>query len=228
MNRIKELLNRKFLGLKGLYWLGIFVLGIGVYAWFMRSNIPSPTAEVTDEVSDTEVTGETGDVAFGEAVPSVPSGTVVVQQPVVDSSLANNAIQDNATWVTRGVQLLVGQGVSGSIAQTTLQTYLAGGQLSTVQRGYVDRVIKEFGIPPFNESTSQVTDTPAAAPVRYVRLDGAQGVIYRVESDGSLTPFSKETWSTYRMTPEGSKAQVTDLTGNALANARAAKKNPPV
>lgn len=227
MNKIKEILNRKFLGLKGLYWLGILVLGIGVYAYFMRGNIPSPNAPVDDEVSDTEL----DPVEYREATPNLPSGTVVVSPPAQDNSLANQGIQDNQTWIMRGVQILTGRGVSGSIAQTTLQTYLSGGQLSTVQRGYVDQIIKELGIPPFNESTSMVTDTPAAPPVaapRYVRLDGAQGVIYRMEADGSLTPFSKETWSTFRMTPEGAQAEVHDLTGNMLVSARSARKNPAI
>lgn len=231
MNRLKEFLNRKFLGLKGLYWLGIFVLGIGVYAYFMRSNVPDPAKPVTDEVSDTEVTGEYGETpGYNEATPSVPSGTVIVSPPAPSTDLPNSSITDNGQWIARGVQILLGRGVSGSVAQTTLQTYISGGQISTVQRGYVDQVIKELGIPPFNETTSSVSDTPntvAAAPV-YVRLDGAQGVIYRRETDGSLTPYSKETWSTYRMTAEGSKAQVIDLTGNTLANARAAKKNPMI
>lgn len=189
MGKVSAFLNRKVFGIKVLYLLAVAVVGLGIAAYVIK-----PKTDSADEVSDVDETttddeaAESGtEVSDAEYLyPDAPTGTVTVSPaPVELNGGENESIVDNASWLSRGVAFLVGNGLSGTVAQSALQTYLSGGSLSVSQKSYVDKVIAEYGLPPDG------TDSPAAKTVktravsRYVRpSNGADYFI--VYSDKTL------------------------------------------
>ena len=203
MNKFKELMGRKFLGLKGLYWLLILVVAFGVYAFLSKDEV-EPVVEdvpVTDEVSDTDAAGLAGtgaNAAFVSpyaALASGGGGTVVVQNSgsgAEGSTLANDSIRDNIEWTRRGVAFLTAKGIKATSAQTALSLYLTGGALSTTQEGWVNQVMSELGVPPYADEVTRVGDnvpTPVVtAPrslVRYVKKAG-HSYVFAQYSDNTV------------------------------------------
>ena len=188
MERVSAFLNRKVLGVKVLYLLAVAVIALAIVAFVMK-----PKADPADEVSDTDVTPDdgtdggvdyAGDGSEPQSWPATGSGTVTVMPPQADLiGNMNESILSNEEWLSRSVAYLVSKGVSGTIAQSALTTYLAGGQLSITQKNNVDDAIKEFGLPP--QGVDSVSATPNRRLVRYVKTPVAS-TIYAQYSDNTL------------------------------------------
>ena len=194
MNKFKTLMERKFLGIKGLYWLGIFVALIAAYAFFSKTTVSDVPDEVSDtdapgvdesglaEVSDTAMTASVGDPYSSLA--GAGGGTVIVAQaPPTGAAPSNTEIYDNVEWARKGVAFLTAKGVKGTAAQTAISAYLTGGALSQQQSGWIDQLIAEYGTPPYADD---VTSVGTRSLVEYVRPAGSNEVYARY-SDGDLT-----------------------------------------
>lgn len=200
MEKVSAFLNRKILGIKVLYLIAVGVVGLAVAAYVIK-----PKDAEIDEVSDVSADGGAGavDAAGGAsasgaaevsdtaaiAYPTPPSGTVIVQQPGPSPSdgAVNESVLSNTEWLTRGTSFLVSNKVGGTTAQTALSTYLAGGQLSVVQRSYVDMVIAEYGLPP--QGTEGRPGSDVRTFIEYIRHPTTGGV-FAVYSDNTIYGLS--------------------------------------
>lgn len=193
--KIGAFFQKKYLGVKGLYWVGIFILAIAIYAWKMRD-----TASEAAAADDTAVAGDAtptvddaaGDASYQEAYPTIAQGTVTVTQPV-KPELANQSITSNTEWVTKGTAYLLTKGIPGTASINALNLYLSGGQLSITQRRYVDMVLAEYGAPPYTDEVSQ-NQPQARNLIRYVRQAGQQGV-YAHYDDSTIWLLTAEQWA---------------------------------
>jgi len=151
----KTLTHKKFLGVPVLYLLGGGVIILAVYAWRAKTTAKADTG--TSDAASSEAAS-----SAGELFPETPSGTVMVAPYTGATETASTETNDD--WLARGVALLGAQGTSPGAAQVALQSYLSGAQLSYVQGQQRDKVIREYGLPPYVMDAGG-TD-PAIAPVK--------------------------------------------------------------
>jgi len=159
----KTLARKRLLGVPVLYLLGGAVAILGVYAWKTKSTVKTDTG--TSDAASTDAAS-----SGGELFPEMSTGTVTVAPATFPADTTPVGFESNDAWLTQGVAQLGAQGVSPVTAQVALQTYLSGAQLSTVQGAQVDKVIKEYGLPPYVQDAGGTvtpatpTNTPTPAP----------------------------------------------------------------
>jgi hypothetical protein len=197
---------------------GLFIGGLLV-AWQWARSRNSGT------VTETEDSGSTS-----AAVPSFPSsgtGNSQGTNTVVtgEDYEATPTERTNGQWLMLAVKAAVQKGVSTLSAQSALEKYLTGQHLTAGEKGIVDTALADtnVGLPPQGVGGTPTWDAEAG-PVRYGRINGTSEV-YRVEKDGSLTPYSMATWSTFRLTPAGMAVKFQDFHGAEATWATNAKKN---
>src|SRR5690606_13424835 len=118
----------------------------------------------------------------------------------------------NGQWLVLAVKAAVDKGISTLTAQTALEKYITGQHLTAGEMAIVETALadEDVGLPPEGVGGTPTWDAPKVK--RYVRIAG-KSTVYRVESDGSLTPYTVQTWATFRLTPEGRAAQIENLSG---------------
>lgn len=154
---------KKVAGVPVLYLLGGGVVILAIVAWKMK---PSADSAKADEVpADASGAVEDGSDPYDQFE---TKGTVIVSPnpvPNPDQELANQSIQSNEEWLTKGVQFLISKNkATGTMAETALSKYLNGQDRSYNENELVDSVIAEFGRPPDGTGgTGNVGAKPAAA-----------------------------------------------------------------
>lgn len=199
-------------------WAWGVIIGVLIVAWQWRSRMSS--APESDPMED------------GPTAAAAPYGnfsTVPMQTAPADVIQPDRT---NDEWMSIALKAIQNNNMGSSLgAQIALQKYLTGRELTETESKIVNFAIQAAGLPPQGvqeiPSVTPTPSTPAVPSVKYVKFS-EQGTVYRVESDGSLTPYSHVTWQTFRLTPQGSKIGVITLTGNSLNAAKAARKNPMI
>lgn len=203
MNKLGAIFQRKVLGLKVLYWVGIFVVILGIYAWRMRVNDPDggeDAAPAGDDVgAAADAAAAAGDVGFQQAYPTPPSGTVVVAPPV---PVVIDPVVDNDLWQSQAVGILIKDGISSTQALRTVTTFLDGGQLSIVERGQIEFVLEQIGQPPAPSYAGQVSYRDVLDPVspgvpnaiKYVSLAGKPKDRWIFRDDNTLQYLTEAEW----------------------------------
>lgn len=155
-SKIGAVFQRKVLGVKVLYLVGIFVLVLGIYAWRMRDTATTAVDAATDATADVGGDGSETTIPAGTAgyESLATTGTVVAAPSTAGEAGANSAITSNEQWLKAGTAFLNAQGISSTDAFNALSIYVNGGSLSVKQKGYVDRVIVEYGVPPYSDNVA--------------------------------------------------------------------------
>jgi hypothetical protein len=148
-----NVLNQKF----GPFPLWVYLLAVGIGLYALEKNKAKKTT--------TSMTGASQSTAAGaQGVPD----TGAASQSAFESLLAANAgsPQTNPQWEANAESVLVGYGYPAVQVQSALNTYLAGGVLSSVQQEIVNAVIAAVGPPPSPPVTapSSTASPPVAAP----------------------------------------------------------------
>lgn len=134
MNRIKDLLTRKVLGLP------VWVLVGAVVALIVGRTVLSRGADL---VAETETGGDVESVDIPRLV--APSGAGV---NLPGSSTGASVEETNDAWRRRAVEWLVSTGAGTDAATAAIDKYLSGQQLSAPEAALRDRVVSQFGLPP--------------------------------------------------------------------------------
>lgn len=193
-------LTKRYLNIPVLYWGAGAATILAFAAWKMK---PMEVDAPTEPVEDFDQGG-----ALSESYPDMPTGTVIVapQPPEQDNSLDNASIEDNETWLKRGVSYLVNQrGYGAGAAQSALQAYLEGNDMSYSQGVARDAVIRELGMPPIAPSIGKTGYSPARiqGPLpRYHEVKGANdnsvskiAQLYYGRSDKFATDAIVNSWA---------------------------------
>ena len=141
-----DFLKRKVLGVPVLYLLALGVGVLAFFAWKMKPSAPSdtPTDSTDSETGMADMGGDAGTYDYLRT-----NGTVTVSQGSTPDITTPVTVRTNATWRNDAINWLVGQGAAnGGDAQTAIDKYLGGEQLSIPEGKLRDAAIKQFGIPP--------------------------------------------------------------------------------
>lgn len=154
MDRLKELLQKKVVGVKVLYLALVFVLVLLFMAWRMKNaGVPDDTTDGSEsdtEATDNESTGDDSQPGF-TATPDPTTGTNTNTGGGDGSSPAFPAEEtpdDNAKWGRRAMEWLHGHGATVDQATSAIQKYLDGDQLSYSEGLLRDKAVNQFGYPP--------------------------------------------------------------------------------
>ena len=110
------------------------------------------------------------------------------------STPVETSVDTNSAWGIRAIAALIGKGVSPIAAQTAINKYLAGEEITSDQAKLIDQAVKEVGQPPEGGLIPNVkvptptAPAPAATIKSYVRL--ANGQIQAIMSDGKAVNVS--------------------------------------
>ncbi len=142
-----EFAQKKVLGVPILYVIGAAVVIFAVVAWKLKPSAGSSQAE--EAPADAADTGGDLPDPYDEFE---TKGTVIVNPnpvPNPDQDLANQGIQTNTEWLTKGTQYLITEkNATGTAAASALTKYINGQDRSFDEDMWVNAVIKEFGLPP--------------------------------------------------------------------------------
>ena len=171
-------------------WVYMAVIVVALYAYEKKkktaagtTGTPATTAQSTGAASST--------------------GSDAASQSALEQSLAANvsAPTTNPQWEANAESILVGYGYPMVQVQAALNTYLAGGVLSSIQQEIVNASIEAAGAPPSPPATNTastasatVAPAPAAAPAAPTQTapapastappGSAQAIIAYAESQG--------------------------------------------
>jgi peptidoglycan hydrolase-like protein with peptidoglycan-binding domain len=184
---VEQVSKRKVLGVPMLYLIGGFVLILAVLAWRMKSAPTGPAADAT-ATDATTTDGTTGGTIGGDVYPNMPTGTVI-SAPTTPSP-ADAPYEDNSTWMRKSVAWLIEHGENPGTAQTALQHYLAGGNLTYDEGAIRDKAVRQFGLPPdiADAGTTGAKPATATTPAPTTRGDG----FYRTTGTGSRPVWRKD------------------------------------
>ena len=129
-------------------WVYLAAVGVGIYAYTKRK---STTAATT-------ATGASADTT---------TGTTAASQSAVEQTLQANvgAATTNPQWEANAEAILVGYGYPTVQVQSALNTYLAGGVLSSLQQEIVNASIEAVGSPPSPPTAGATSPTtPPTTP----------------------------------------------------------------
>lgn len=147
-------LNQKF----GPFPLWVYLLAVGVafYAYEKKSKSTSTSASTAKGTASGGTSGTSGNVA----------ATGAASESAFENYLQGNAqlATTNPQWEANAESVLVGYGYPAVQVQSALNTYLAGGTLSSVQQEIVNAVIEAVGPPPSPPTTNPTsTASPTTA-----------------------------------------------------------------
>jgi len=128
-------------------WVYLAAVGIGLYAYEKHKGTSASASTTT-----------------GTTPPDNGSATGVASENAVEETLQANvgAATTNPQWEANVESVLVGYGYPTVQVQSALNTYLAGGQLSSIQQEIVNAAIEAVGAPPSPPSTT--TNSPTTPP----------------------------------------------------------------
>lgn len=162
-----NVLNQKF----GPFplWVYLAAVGIALYAYEKRKK--STTTSTSQTGASQSTAAGPVDPATGVPYSQEAGGAGAAGTSAFESLLAANAQspQTNPQWEANAEAVLVGYGYPAVQVQSALNTYLAGGVLSSVQQEIVNAVIEAVGPPPSppvtqTPSTNSPTTPPPSAP----------------------------------------------------------------
>lgn len=196
---------------------GLFIGGLLV-AWQWASRRGSDTGTAVDDSSSAAVPSTP---VFPDAGNSQGTNTVVTG----GNYEATPTERTNGQWLLLAVKAAVEKGVSTLTAQAALEKYLTGQHLTAGEMSIVETALadKNVGLPPEGVGGTPTWDAPKL-PTRYVRIP-PKTTVYRIESNGTLTPYTVQSWAKFRLTPEGRAATIENLAGAEASWANAAPKN---
>lgn len=145
-------------------WLGTFA---GLYFYLQRRNKSASAAGTgTDPAGNVgTINPQTGYVAGSpedKAAQAGSSGTTV--QDTSTSSTVAGAYADNNAWGRAAINYLVGIGVDPTVANESIQLYLASQQLTTAQQANVNLAIQALQPPPDLPGPVGTTPKPVVNP----------------------------------------------------------------
>lgn len=159
------ILKRKVMGIPLIYIITLFVVLLAAYAYKSKKSssdaaatAAAPAAGDLGAVTD----DESGNPTDGTAVPVLQTGTVYSTGSAVPTPDAGDTTTDtNDLWLTRGIQWAQANGILATDAQTALQAYLNGSDLSYDQGQIVNKVIAQDGPPPTLPTGTKIAAKPA-------------------------------------------------------------------
>lgn len=137
-------------------WGSVAGLAVLAYVYFGPKGAAGNTAPATTTLATTTDTGYKADGSNTGSTYTTPVAT---------------PIENNQSWLTSAVNMVTGSGVSPLDAQTALQGYLQGDELTASQSDIVNKALALKGVAP--EGTSKPTFT-AVTPTNW-----ADGTIYK-------------------------------------------------
>ncbi len=183
-----DIAQKKVLGVPVLYLALGAVTILAVVAWRMK-----PAAEPTEEVEESVDDGGVSDAIVGTGKSPYDgletNGTVIVSPtPAPSTEEANSTINDNNTWVSKGVQYLVSNNrATGGVALAALTKFTSGDNLSFAEGELRDAVIKEYGPPP--DPLVQIGSTGTApAQKQFTKYPGTHTV--KGPNDNTMTKLA--------------------------------------
>lgn len=173
--------RRKIAGIPMIYLAGGIVAILAIVAFRMRNtNSDSDTVDQpmeTDQNSDSDAASDY-DTAFDQSVADysgfTAKGSVTAAPADNTGATSEPVVETNETWLAKAVQWNITKGVSAGAAQSALQAYLNGSNLTHDQGTIRDNTVKEFGLPPDPPSSTNATPNPptAATPSPIARRQG--------------------------------------------------------
>lgn len=199
-----SVLRKRVLGVPVIYLAAGFVVIIAIYAWKAKASAPAETGQADNVGPDAEdadngvgtLVGTSGGTSYvdGSGTATVPDGTVVATNTTVPSS-SNSSITDNSAWMSAGVQFLISKGYGAGDAQSALQTYLAGNDMTYDQGVMRDIVIKEYGLPPDGAQIGNTAPKPVSNTYTSYILNPVTGEVFGVKADGSRVYLDAKTYA---------------------------------
>lgn len=160
----KEIASKKIAGIPVLYLVAGAVVIFAVWAWQMKS---SPAEEVTGDENTTaeNVSVSEDDSAVADYSGLAPTGTVtVVQQPTAETESVK---QTNDDWLRAAVTYLIDEKkATPGEAQTAINNYLEGNDLTFEQGVLRDAAITKLGLPPERIAVLGTVSAQAAPPAQ--------------------------------------------------------------
>lgn len=159
MEKVRELLGRRFFGVPGYVIAVVAVTLLALVAWKMKPSAP----ETSDEAVEDESAGGDPEPVTNPVFLANPAPTVVSGDGDGESSATNEQ------WARRAIEWLISRGTPEELARPTIQRYLAGEILTTQQNGLKNQAIAQFGLPPEMVSGGGVAEnvnTGTTAPAR--------------------------------------------------------------
>ena len=116
------------------------VVVLGGYYWYSSNKKAKTAGQLT------QVVGSPLDQT-SNLYPTI-SGSTDTITPNTGSTLGNQTLETNNTWIARGITILSNKGVNGVEANNALANYLSGVPITSKQSGYVSTVLSGIGYPP--------------------------------------------------------------------------------
>jgi len=163
MDKFNALMQRKFLGIKLLYYTAALVVGLAFIAWKMKSSgVPEdqvtepdsdtgatdPGSDATGTGTDTDGTGTVSSGGTGGTVPDTSTGGDSGGGDSGGGDSGGGTEETNDTWARNAINFLIAGGASVQSSTSAIQKYLAGDQLSYAEGQLKDKAVKKFGLPP--------------------------------------------------------------------------------
>lgn len=140
-----EALTQKKIGkVPVIYIGGVAALGIGYYAWKLKS--PPVDTTVTDVPATDATSGNQPDFVANVPLTSPGSGSSVTNETTTDT---------NDAWARRCITWLISQGYSIELSQSAIGKFLEGSAISTEERPLIDKAVAQFGFPPVTPPPSK-------------------------------------------------------------------------
>ena len=207
--------KKKVLGVPVLYLIGGFVAILAVLAWRMKATPKTAPATDPNATDQSTPAGTIGGTIGGAVYPNMPTGTVITPPPgsmIPDPSTVPYV--DNSTWIRKAVAWLISNGENPGTAQTALQHYLAGSDLTYSEGAIRDKAVRQFGLPPDIVDSGGTAPRPTpppvqdAAPVPVVSRPPAPVTVARPPAPRPAAPAAHGPgypgWMTSRNTPQNS------------------------
>jgi hypothetical protein len=141
----KSLSSKKIAGIPVLYLVAAAVVIFAVWAWQMKSSGDEPTGD--ENTTGESVPESEDDSAAADYSGLTTSGTVTVVQPATEET--ESVKQTNDDWFRAAVAYLIEEKkATAGEAQTAINNYLEGNDMSYEQGALRDAAVVKLGLPP--------------------------------------------------------------------------------
>lgn len=184
MASFQELARKKVAGVPVIYLAGGFVVILAIVAWKMKSS-SAPEEPTGDESTTTDnVPGDSDEATdlAGDYSGLKTTGTVIVAP---QQTTAEEAVKEtNESWERSAITYLMTQKYTAGDAQTGINKYLGGEDLTFAQGQMRDAAISKLGLPP--EPLSGIGQTGSApAQKQFTNFPGK----HTVRGTNDNTPY---------------------------------------
>ena len=167
-------------------WVYLAAVGVGLYAYEKHKG-----------------TSASASTSSGTTPPTNGAATGVASEGAVEQTLQANVsgATTNPQWEANAEAVLTGYGYPTVQVQSALNTYLAGGVLSSIQQEIVNATIEAVGAPPSppstpgtstNSPTTPAPTTPTPSPPSGSNPPPATGTTAKNEGYGTITIGGKQ------------------------------------